>query len=855
MKFVLLLTLVLTCLFDAVFATGADRPTLADVPAGDVSSASFDQSEIFPGTVRDYFVYVPKKYSADQPAHLMVFMDGKNYVKPDGAFRATAVMDKLISQGDMPVTIGVFVNPGTIPATRPGAADRSNRSYEYDTLSDDHARLLIEELLPVALEGYNVSSDPDDRCVVGISSGGIAAFTAAWQRPDQFGKVISHIGSFTNIRGGWAYPGLIRKTKTDPKSIKVYLQDGVDDLNNLHGNWPLANHDMAAALQFAGYRYKFVMTDGGHSAKWAATELSDAMRWIWDDNAESTVVPNPETNAPLVHHPDALPNPDVPAGTVTKMPELKSKVFPGTTRDWWVYVPAQYDASKPAALMVFQDGQRFQDAKGPWRVPIVFDNLIARGDMPPTIAVCINPGTDPSKNSKKPTNRSYEYDGLGNAYVRMLVEEILPIVEAKYNISQDRSIRAIGGSSSGAICAFTAAWERPDLFSKVYSSVGSFTNLRGGDVYSAIVRKTEPKPIRVYMADTSGDVDNAFGSWPWANRKMASSLQYMGYDVRLDWAEGYKHGPNYGGSRFPEGIAWLWRDETHEPKTNTRDDLRGDMTLLNLLIPGENWEVVAGDLGFADAPCADAQGNFYFCDMKAPAIYRVDAVNGSKSVVVEKAVSGLMFGPEGMLYGCHGGSKHVVAIDPKSGEIHEIAGGVTPNDLAVSDAGFIYITETKEQQVTRINIATGETKVVDTGITRPNGIALSGDGGTLAVSDHGGSHTWMFRVNGDGTLDAKMPAMPMRLAIDPKGKFEFNQPPPYQSASKGDGMAVDAAGRYYVTSDLGVQIFDSTGRPCGVLPKPDANQPLTSCTLGGTGHNYLYVTNGDTVYRRKLTVN
>jgi len=128
------------------------------------------------------------------------------------------------------------------------------------------------------------------------------------------------------------------------------------------------------------------------------------------------------------------------------------------------------------------------------------------------------------------------------------------------------------------------------------------------------------------------------------------------------------------------------------------------------------------------------------------------------------------------------------------------------------------------------------------------------DGGTLAVSDSGGENVWTFRVNADGTLNAKMPTMTMRLPIDPKGNFKFNEPPPYQSASKGDGMAVDKSGRYYVTSELGVQIFDPTGRLCGVLPKPNASQPLTSCTLAGANHEYLYVTNGDKVFRRKLKV-
>lgn len=833
-----------------------DRVVQPGVPQGKLTTGEFAASEIFPNTRRQYSVYVPAQYRADQAANLMVFMDGTGYSKVDGAFRVPVVFDNLIHQGAMPVTIAVFVNPGTVPATKPGAKERSNRSFEYDSLGDRYARFLIDEFLPVALQGLNVTTDPARRAVCGISSGGICAFTVAWERPEQFSKVLSHIGSFTNIRGGWAYPGLVRKTKMNPKPIKVYLQEGKDDLNNLHGNWPLGNQDLAAALQFAGYQYKLVMTEGGHSGKWGGEELPNALRWLWSDTAESTHIPIVETKPQWEPHPDAVVQPGVPQGKVEQMPPWESQIFPGTIRDWWIYVPAQYRDDQPAALMVFQDGRGAQDVKGRWRVPTVFDNLIARGEMPPTIAVFINPGHDKSRpmQNNRASNRGFEYDSLGDRYVRFLLEEILPEVEQKYRISQDPELRAIGGSSSGAICAFNAAWERPDKFRKVYSSVGSFTHLRGGNVFPSLVRKTEPKPIRVYMADTSGDVDNAFGSWWWANQLMYSALNYMGYDVRFDFAEGYAHNSDFGGARFPESMKWLWRKAAHTPALDTRGDLGGDLTLLKLLIPGQTWEVAADNLGFADALCADAAGNVYFSDMRAPAVYRLAAEDGSRTEIVKESVSGLKLGPDGLLYACQGAQKRVISIDPKSGTVKVVATGVTPNDLVVTADGWIYITETQAQQVTRIHTQTGAVTVVDTGINRPNGIALSPDEGTLAVSEYGGQYAWMFRINPDGTLDGKLPSMTLRLPIDPQGEFKFNEPPPYVSASRGDGMAVDKKGRFYITSALGVQIFDPTGRPCGVLPKPDGDQPLVTCTLGGPGHQTLFIAHGQRVYKRLLTV-
>lgn len=833
-----------------------DRVAQPGVPQGKITTGQFTDSRIFPGTTRGYSVYVPSQYQPNQPAALMVFMDGSAYANLAGDFRVPIVFDNLIHQQKMPVTIAVFVDPGRIAATAPGAQDRSNRSFEYDSLGDRYAEFLIDEFLPVALRGLNVSPDPAKRALCGISSSGICAFNVAWERPEQFGKVLSHIGSFTNIRGGWACSGLVRKTKDHPKAIKVYLQEGRDDLNNLHGNWPLANQELAAALQFAGYKYKLELTEGGHSGKPGGERLPEALKWLWDDSAEGTHLPIIETHPKWEPHPDAAVQSSVPKGTVEQLPDWESTIYPNTTRRWWIYVPAQYQPTEPAALMIFQDGGWMHSQDGQWRVPTVFDNLIARGEMPVTIAVFLDPGHEKGKELKnwQFSNRSLEYDSLGDRYARFLLEEIVPEVRKKYAISDDPELHAIGGLSSGAICAFNAAWERTDFFRKVYSSIGSYTNLRGGDIYPSLVRKTEPKPIRVYLADTSGDVDNPFGSWAWANQQMASSLKYMGYDVRFDWAEGYAHNGDYSSERFPDAMQWLWRKPAPPAELDTSGDLGGDLTLLNLLIRGESWKLVAENLGFADALCSDQTGQIYFCDMQAPAVIRI-GTDGSRTEICKESVSGLEFDPDGkLLYACQGSQKRVISIDPNSGEVKVVASGVEPNDLAVTKDGFILITETGAHRVTRIDPKTGDVTAVDTGIHLPNGIALSPDGGTLAVSDYGGAHTWTFRVNAGGVLDAKLPTMPMRLVIDRKGEFKFHEPPPYIEQSQGDGIAVDRAGRFYVTSALGVQIFDPTGRPCGVLPKVDHDQPLTTCVLGGPGQNTLFIAHGTRIYSRQLTV-
>jgi len=257
--------------------------------------------------------------------------------------------------------------------------------------------------------------------------------------------------------------------------------------------------------------------------------------------------------------PDSQPQEGVPKGTVTKY-HWTSQIFAKSERDYWVYVPAQYDKEKPAALMVFQDGGGYIGEKGSSRVPIVFDNLINKKEIPVMIGIFINPGTfPPEKEGGKPvSNRSFEYDSMSDQYSRFLLEEILPEVGKTLNLSKDPKDRGISGSSSGGICAFTVAWERPGEFSKVLSWVGSFTNIRGGHNYEALIRKTPPKPIRVFLQDGANDLDNEHGNWPLANQQMYASLKYKKYDVKFVFGEGV-HSGIHGGAILPDSLRWLWR--------------------------------------------------------------------------------------------------------------------------------------------------------------------------------------------------------------------------------------------------------------------------------------------------------
>jgi enterochelin esterase-like enzyme len=298
-----------------------------------------------------------------------------------------------------------------------------------------------------------------------------------------------------------------------------------------------------------------------------------AMRWDFEVDGKKLPHPNanPRQRGPAqlevyTDAPELAAKPDVPKGKLTQLPKFHSKVFDGTTRDWWVYVPAQYSENAPAAVMVFQDGGGYTGF-----VPTVFDNLIASKEMPVTVGVFVNPGTFEGGRS----NRSFEYDTLSDQYARFLLDEILPEVEkaARVRLRHDAAGRAIAGISSGGICAWTVAWERPNEFSKVLSWVGSFTNIasgktvrEGGHNYEALVRKTPKKPIRVFLQDGANDLDNNNGNWPLANQTLAKSLEFAKYDYKFVFGNGF-HSNRQGRAILPDSLRWLWRGwESESPK-------------------------------------------------------------------------------------------------------------------------------------------------------------------------------------------------------------------------------------------------------------------------------------------------
>ena len=266
---------------DEPYVLGPDSLHKEGVPQGEVVQRHWSGKRAFPGTERDYWLYIPRQYHSASPASLMVFQDGGRYMGEEAG--VPAVFDNLIHEGAMPPTIGLFINSGDVGPGDPTYGGDNNRSFEYDSLGDSYAQFLIEEMIPEVAKAFTLADRPTARAICGMSSGGICAFTVAWERPDVFGKVVSHCGSFTSIRGGNSYPALIRKTA--PKPLRIFLQTGARDLDTIYGNWPLANQDMAAALAYQGYDYQLVMGEGGHTLKHGAAIFPDTMRWLWRDHA------------------------------------------------------------------------------------------------------------------------------------------------------------------------------------------------------------------------------------------------------------------------------------------------------------------------------------------------------------------------------------------------------------------------------------------------------------------------------------------------------------------------------------------------------------------------------------------
>ena len=615
-----------------------------------------------------------------------------------------------------------------------------------------------------------------------------------------------------------------------------------------------------------------------------------AFGWFAASGAPGGVSQAPASNLPPVDYSltaDSQPQPDTPKGTLTKHVLAPGKFFPGTPHNYQVYVPAQYDASRPIAFMIFLDGSGY--AGNNVRVPVVLDNLIAKHDLPPMIAMFIDPGVMPALNDQAQNRyeRIFEYDSLTPRFANFLVEELIPEVAKRYNLSTDPNDHGIAGSSTGGVGAFVAAWNRPDRFRRVITWVGSFGNFRGADKLPGLIRRTEPRPIRVFMQTGRQDLVNYAGSWYLENPRMAAALEFAGNDVKIEVGED-GHSNRHGASILPDTLRWLWRDypqpiTVKEPPPGSgrglfaqlvpRRELSAPPPPVNppaagpgrgagprgavyaLISRDKLWQQVGETYASAASPAVDRDGNVFFADPASNKIYKA-ASSGAVTTFKEntRGARALRVGADNRLYATQLSAKRIVSygLGATSAGGPEGAGGggnktekvvaenIQANDLALTRAGAIYFVDTAQKTVGLID-ANGRRRMVYNGgeIMSPTALTLTPDQAMLLVADSMDRYQWSFQIAADGSLVNGEPFQ--RLEMPEEGLF-----------SGVGGLTVDTLGYLWATSAMGIQVCEQPGRCTNILNKPEfTTTPITDIAFGGPGRTWLYVTQGGKVFRRE----
>ena len=510
----------------------------------------------------------------------------------------------------------------------------------------------------------------------------------------------------------------------------------------------------------------------------------------------------------------------VPAGEIVGPLQLSSRVYPGTTRNYWYYVPRHYDASTPACLMVVQDGQG--RATG-WRLPQVMDSLIAAHRVPVMIGVFVDPGFVPAarEGTYPRYNRSLEYDALGDRYATFLAQELLPEVEKKYNIRKDPDSRAIAGASSGAICAFNVAWERPDLFRRVLSTIGTYVGLRGADEFTTLVRKSEPKPIRVFLEDGNNDLNIYAGDWWTANQAMLSALTYAGYEVHHSWGSG-GHDSKHASAIMGEAMDWLWKDYPTPVTTH-----KGVKPRMDLLIDGESWTEINLKGQRVGQFTSDKEGNLFFVDKGG--LYKISEQH-EITRVTSAAVDVISAGASG-LFGWVRESRRIVSID-NNGKLTTLATHADAEIMHTTARG-IYFGDGKKRQLGYYDFARKSVRYFPTDLL-PAALAISAEKTFLTVGSSESPFGHSFKVNDDGSIDYGQPYVHYHV--------------PYGKSGPGvHGMDVDAANALYSATDLGVQVSDQLGRVNFIFSK--TTRSVDGVNLVG---DRLYVSGDGRLFVRRI---
>ena len=554
------------------------------------------------------------------------------------------------------------------------------------------------------------------------------------------------------------------------------------------------------------------------------------LQWFIKPLAGSPLPPANAEDHPVYAAPEIKPE-DILPGEIKKTDFHQSKIFPGTERELTVFIPAQYDASKPACVYVRTDGYNPREK-------VLMETMIATGEMPVTVGVFVRPGTLPAPmpDTLGRRNRDLEYDGVDDKNVRFFHEELLPFVAKEFdlNLSTDGNDRSVSGGSSGGIAAFTAAWHRPDWFSRVYAASGSWVAFRGGHEFPVMVRKFEAKPIRSFLTTATRDMENAAGDWYLKDQEMDKALKFSGYDYQFRTIDG-RHVAGYM-ENYREAMAYLWKGWPERVQAGASAPRAQE-----ILIPGEDWELVAEGFKSTRGPDCNEAGEVFFADTTSDKIHKIDLDGKVSEFATDTGRAHCVtVGADGTVYTISEKSGKLMSYD-SAGAGTVVMEDILGHSILARPDGKLFVTTNGDKAHGPGSIwliKDGKKTQVDTGIKFATGMAYRPDQWLLSVADGHSKWVYSYQINEDGTLTNKERFFHLHVAD-------------WDDDAGAESLCYSVEGRQFIATRSGIQISADDGPTQVILPLPDRSR-VTGVCLGGKDKDILYAFCGKKIWKRKI---
>lgn len=564
---------------------------------------------------------------------------------------------------------------------------------------------------------------------------------------------------------------------------------------------------------------------------WTYQATDPHLQWFIRPLAGSGVAAAQTASATPKYEPPAVKPEDILPGTTKQFTFSQSKIFPGTVREVTVFIPAQYDGRSPACVYVKTDG--FNP-----REKTLLETMIATKEMPVIIGVFVRPGDLPAPmpGTLGRRNRDFEYDGVSDNNARFLVEELLPFVAREYqlNLSTNGNDRCMSGGSSGGIAAFTAAWNRPDAFSRVYTASGSWVAFRGGHEFPTMVRKFEAKPIRAFLTTATHDMENCAGDWFLLDQEMDKALKFSGYEYQFRVI----NGPHVAGylEHWQEAMNYLWRGWPERVKAGPSAPRAQE-----ILVPGEAWHLAAEGFKSTRGPACNASGEVFFADTAANKIHRI-GLDGKVSVFAEDTGQAhcVTLGADGTLFTISETSGKLMRYDA-TGRGAVVMEGIFGHSILARPDGGLYVTSNDGKAASAGTvwlIKNGKKTLVDSGIKFATGMAYRPDQWLLSVAEGHSKWVHSYQIKADGTLTNKERFFHLFVAD-------------WDDDAGPESLCYSLEGRQFTATRTGVQISADDGPTQVILPVPDRSRVI-GVALGGPDKDTLFAFCGSKIWKRKI---